>query len=259
MSNRHRPAASSRGGVCVDPVRRSSRVGAVAITFLKKTELSQTAETRKHRTPVQDRSEKKRARILHEARIAFAQEGFEAANVRDIAAAAGTRHSMIRYHFGTKEQLWREAVRDMFEMLDQALALDDSDGEPSGGVERYKDFLRRYIRHCAAHPEHARIMISEAMRGGERLNWIVENFLTPRRDLVERQMATAGNIQQMPKMHPLSLVYIVSSICQMPYVLAKESQSLFDVDVQAPELVDAHIESVINLFFQYRESDASGQ
>ena len=98
---------------------------------------------------MQDRAEKSRARILHEARIVFARQGFDAANVRDIAAAAETRHSMIRYHFGSKEQLWREAVRDMFEVLDKAIDLDTADVPPIDGLEGFKDLLRRYIRHLS--------------------------------------------------------------------------------------------------------------
>ena len=38
----------------------------------------------------------------------------------------------------------------------------------------------------------------------------------------------------------------------MPFVLAHEVQALFGIDVRKPEIVDAHIESVLNLFFQYR-------
>lgn len=132
-----------------------------------------------HRVPVQARSKQKRSEILHQARIIFAERGCDAANVRDIAAAAKTTHSMIRYHFGTKDQLWRESVRDMFELLDQALALDDESYSTLGGLDGFKAYLQRYIRYSAAHPEHARIMIMESVRGGDRLDWIVETFIRP--------------------------------------------------------------------------------
>lgn len=201
---------------------------------------------------MQGRAEKSRARILHEARIVFARQGFDAANVRDIAAASETRHSMIRYHFGSKEQLWREAVRDMFEVLDKAIDLDAADVPPIDGLEGFKDLLRRYIRHCAANPDHARIMVSEAMIGGERLQWIVDNFLIPRREAIAQRLVRASTLEQLPDLNPLSFLYITTSVCQMPFVLAHEVQALFGIDVRKPEIVDAHIESVLNLFFQYR-------
>jgi AcrR family transcriptional regulator len=69
------------------------------------------------RRPVQARAEETRARILQKARDAFAEMGFAGASIRDIAREAGVTHSMITYHFGTKDGLWREAVRDMFALI----------------------------------------------------------------------------------------------------------------------------------------------
>ncbi len=208
-----------------------------------------------HRVPLRTRSQKSRSRILHEARLMFAERGFGAANVRDIAAAAETRHSMIRYHFGSKEQLWREAVRDMFDLLDRAVDPRDILSDGYTGVEAFKEFLRRYIRHCAANPEHARIMISEAMQGGERLDWIVATFLKPRHQLLEQNFDVNGRLPGMPDMTPLSFIYIVSSVCQMPFVLAHEAKALFGVYPQQQDIIDSHIQSVLNLFFQYRDQD----
>ena len=67
----------------------------------------------RHRKLSQVRAEETREAILQKAREAFAEHGFAGASIRDIAVEAGTTHSMIRYHFGTKDQLWREAVRDI--------------------------------------------------------------------------------------------------------------------------------------------------
>ncbi|QTD57087.1 TetR/AcrR family transcriptional regulator [Parasphingorhabdus cellanae] len=205
-----------------------------------------------HRVPVQARSKQKRSEILHQARIIFAERGCDAANVRDIAAAAKTTHSMIRYHFGTKDQLWRESVRDMFELLDEALALDDQSSATLSGLEGFKAYLQRYIRYSAAHPEHARIMIMESVRGGDRLDWIVETFIRPLHENLSERFETSGGIQGMPDMHPISFVYILTAACQMPFVLAQEAKALYGINTLEDEMVETHIESVMNLFFQDR-------
>lgn len=203
-----------------------------------------------HRVPMQARSEIKRSKILHQARIIFAERGFEAANVRDIAAAAKTTHSMIRYHFGTKEQLWRESVRDMFQLLDEALALDAEAVQGMSGVAAFKEYLKRYIRYCAAHPEHARIMIMESVRGGERLDWIAETFIRPLHQQIQVQFS--DGVEGMPDIHPLSFVYILTAACQMPFVLAHEAMTLYGVNTFDEDIVATHIDSVMNLFFQDR-------
>ena len=212
--------------------------------------MSSSTDTLTHRVPLQARSELKRSKILHQARISFAERGFDAANVRDIAAAAKTTHSMIRYHFGTKEQLWRESVRDMFELLNDALGLDTDDLADLETLDRFKEYLKRYIRYCAAHPEHARIMIMESVRGGERLDWIAETFIRPLHERINEQFS--DEIEGMPDMNPLSFIYILTSACQMPFVLAQEAKALYNVNTLDDEVVEAHVDSVMNLFFQDR-------
>lgn len=48
--------------------------------------------------------------ILEAARFAFAEKGFDATTVRDIAAMAGVDPAMINHHFGTKEKLFLATV-----------------------------------------------------------------------------------------------------------------------------------------------------
>jgi AcrR family transcriptional regulator len=84
---------------------------------------------------------------------------------------------MITYHFGTKDELWREAVRDMFALIEQQVTAEDIYEADLDPVERFRRQMRRYTRYCAQHPEHARITIAETIRGGPRLQWMIETFV----------------------------------------------------------------------------------
>ena len=55
--------------------------------------------------------EKLRSTILNEAELAFAEHGFAGARVRDIAAAADVNPALIRYYFGSKQELFDEVFR----------------------------------------------------------------------------------------------------------------------------------------------------
>ncbi len=52
-----------------------------------------------------------RERILDAAERLFARHGFEGASVREITAAAGCNVAAVNYHFGSKENLYREVFR----------------------------------------------------------------------------------------------------------------------------------------------------
>ena len=52
-----------------------------------------------------------RERLLDTAERLFAERGFDGASVREITAAAGCNVAAVNYHFGSKENLYREVFR----------------------------------------------------------------------------------------------------------------------------------------------------
>jgi len=68
-----------------------------------------TASKQKKRTP---KAEQTRAAILASARKAFAEQGYDAAGLRAIAAGAGVTAMMVNRYFGSKEGLFGEVVKD---------------------------------------------------------------------------------------------------------------------------------------------------
>lgn len=204
------------------------------------------------RKPQQARAEETRLRIIEEARKAFAEKGFDGANTRDLAAAAGTTHAAIRYHFGTKDQLWRETVAEMFSKLREELTVENAtgDGEPSDSSEGLRRFVSSYIRYCAKHPDHARIMMLESARGGERVEWMAEEFIKPGHTYVSAGLENLIKQGILPDVWPVSLIYIVVAVCQLPFVLSKEVNAIYDVDVSSEKVIQAHTDAVLALLLR---------
>lgn len=79
--------------------------------------------------------------ILTAAREAFAERGFDRASIRAIATSAGVDPALVHHYFGTKDQLFLEAMNvpiDPRELLPQVLA-----GGPGQVGERLvRTFLR---------------------------------------------------------------------------------------------------------------------
>ena len=63
-------------------------------------------------------AEATQAAILNAARAAFSQKGFDGAGLREIAAAAGCNVALVNRYFGSKEGLFRAAMRGCFDMSD---------------------------------------------------------------------------------------------------------------------------------------------
>lgn len=78
-----------------------------------------------------------RDRVLEVAERLFAEQGFAATSVRDITAAAGVNLAAVNYHFGGKENLYRDVFRRRLATLrDRRLAaVRQAGGRPDATLE----------------------------------------------------------------------------------------------------------------------------
>jgi TetR/AcrR family transcriptional regulator len=97
-----------------------------------------------------------RAEILAAAERHFAEVGFEAARLEDIAADVGIRRAAIFYHFRGKQELYAAVLDGVF--ADAMAAL------PTRGsaAERLEASLAGWIDYVARRPSVARLILREA-------------------------------------------------------------------------------------------------
>jgi TetR/AcrR family transcriptional regulator len=108
--------------------------------------------------PVRRRSRglQTRAEIVAAAERHFAERGFEATRLDDIAAEVGIRRAAIFYHFGDKQELYAAVLDAVFGDWTAAL--------PNGGsaAERLEASLLGWIDYVAQRPSVARLILREA-------------------------------------------------------------------------------------------------
>jgi len=82
-------------------------------------------------------------RILDAAEALFAKQGYYAATIRDITDAAGVQLSLARYHFGSKDDLFKQVIgRRAKHTCDQ---LDASLSQAMGGLSAKDDALAAIV------------------------------------------------------------------------------------------------------------------
>lgn len=211
-----------------------------------------SAEASAAARPTNRRRQKERTRqaILQSALDSFGEKGFDSTTTRTIAERAGVNHAMIKYYFKNKRSLWDEAVEFMFDRLTQAVDAAGIDEMDLDDLGKWKVFLRRYVRYCAEHPEHARIMVQENMRVGPRLDWTVSNFIRPGHErmqpLTERLVAQG----HLPDVERSSLTYMFVGAAQLIFALAPEVERTRDYDPLTEEAIEAHIDAMLKVFLR---------
>jgi TetR/AcrR family transcriptional regulator len=108
--------------------------------------------------PIRHRSDglQTRAEIVAAAERLFAERGFEAARLEDIATEVGIRRAAIFYHFGDKQELYAAVLDAVFADWTAALP---TDGSPA---ERLEASLIGWIDYVARRPTVARLILREA-------------------------------------------------------------------------------------------------
>ena len=117
--------------------------------------------------PVRRRSSglETRAQIVAAAERHFAERGFEAARLEDIAADVGIRRAAIFYHFGDKDELYAAVLDAVFAGGMAAMPTRGS------AVERLEASLTGWIDYVAKRPNVARLILREAANAQPGAGW----------------------------------------------------------------------------------------
>lgn len=125
--------------------------------------------------PAEKPAEKKitRDRILEAALDLFASRGFQSTTVRDIAAAAGVNIALINYHFGSKEQLYKDLILARFSMMFVLLdrIVTDASLPPQEKVER---LIGAYVDFVYANPDIPRLIVREMTLRSDIAIWFAQ-------------------------------------------------------------------------------------
>ncbi len=188
--------------------------------------------------------------MLEAALHLFAERGFEATSLREIASRAGVTHALIGLHFGSKAQLWQRAVDYLFQRMQSELRPRPGEPDYTDGVEGVELFVRRYVAYCARHPEHARLMLMESMHDSERLRYAVDEHIRPAHRFLETMLQAASQDGFEFKAASAHMTYIVAAASQSVFALAHEARQIYGVDVLDENFVSRHADAVVSLLFK---------
>jgi len=187
--------------------------------------------------------------VLEAALEAFAEHGFAATSVREVARQLGVSHNLIPQRFGSKERLWYAAVDHGFGSLLTDLLPVVLEDEPDD-VSRLRSWMVRFIEANAARPALLRIINREAASPGPRFDYLYDHYIEPVRlagdaflvDLHERGLVTTTSV---------GLVYfLMTHGAGGPIAFPALAERFGDgVQPDDPEAVRRHAEEAVDVIF----------
>ncbi len=106
--------------------------------------------------PVTKRGEATREKILRAAEIEFGEKGFHAASVAGITAGCGVAQGTFYIYFPSKEEIYRELVRDIGHQLRRAMR--EAVTGAGNQIEAERRGLDAFIGFVSRHPRLYRIV-----------------------------------------------------------------------------------------------------
>lgn len=140
--------------------------------------------------PVPERAPGTRELLLETAERLFAEQGYDGVGIREIVAAAGANLAAIKYHFGSKRDLYLETVRFAMERQGGRAPWEMLESPPRQRLAAARllvAFVRRFLERLLAGREVSAcglLMLREAMRPSEAIDAVVSRFTRPHQELV---------------------------------------------------------------------------
>jgi TetR/AcrR family transcriptional regulator len=196
--------------------------------------------------PPRSKAERTRAAILEAAESLFAERGFAAARLEDVAEAVGIKRASIVYHFRDKRELYEAVLSGLFGDFQQRL--EAAFATRGALIERIEAAVGAWVDQIAARPALARILLREVADATPAQPPPVLAHARPFAELVERFRHEVRH-DPLVQSHPIDPVHLASAIVGTTVFFVAAMPTLvpdgFD-PLSAPHLA-SHREEVLRL------------
>lgn len=189
-----------------------------------------------------------RMTVLDTAIGLFSERGFDGTTLPTVTARCGTPVPLIIYHFKSKDQLWREAVDEVYRRLETHMAGHADRIAAAEGYDFFRASIRAHISALAAHPEYMRILFQEGTRSSDRLSWLVKKHQNRITERITGLIASAQADGFLPQMDLIHAKFVLSGAFSFPIVLAAEYRLVDNVDPESEDFLERHIDLCMQLF-----------
>lgn len=196
-----------------------------------------------------NKADQVRENILIAALEYFGTLGFDGATTRAIAERAGITHTLVLYHFKSKEQLWIATMEHVLSRYLGGLKESLAASHEETAEAALKTFIQTFVRLSAQYPQIHRIMTSEGNQESERLRWIIDNYLRDHFNLVKDLIRRGQGEGSIRECDPARLYYFIIGVGGTPFTLACEYKLLTGRDVFSETEILRYIAFIYDFVF----------
>jgi TetR/AcrR family transcriptional regulator len=197
--------------------------------------------------PQRPRSERTRSAVLEAAEALFAERGFAATRLEDVADRVGIRRASLVYYFRDKQELYHAVLASVFGGL--LAKIEAALSRPDPLPARIEAGVRAWVDYVGERPSIARLILREVADAAPGRRPAVIEHTKPFFALVRRQVfeRDRGEQQKLTTIDPVHLASAIAGatvffVAAMPTLLPDHR-----LDPVSPEHLAAHREEVLRI------------
>ncbi|MCA1053980.1 TetR family transcriptional regulator [Rossellomorea aquimaris] len=118
--------------------------------------------------------------LIRSATALFSTKGFEETSLREIALDANVNMALIKYHFGSKMDLWKEVILKLSrEVLETNTFKLEEVQDASDMREMLRELFDKLVDMTFEHREFSLFIMNESVQKGERFDYLFELLIRP--------------------------------------------------------------------------------
>lgn len=190
-------------------------------------------------------------RVLEISIQSFSNLGFDGTQMKTIADEAGYSKSLMNYHFGNKENLWKQSILHLGSKLKQRLEEVHSYFKDLNGLAAVKAYTRQFIYFSAEHPELYKLVFHEMCTKTDRASWLMDNILKPihtQFEMESKALDTEGELvfKDLPVANFSSIMIGAANVF---FIHAFQMEKMYGIDPNKKSEIEKHADIVIDLLF----------
>ena len=188
------------------------------------------------------------ARILAAAERVFAEKGLRGARVNEIAELAQATPSLIHYHYGDKENLYKTVIENYYLSVERRLfpvLMEDID-PPA----KLKKLIASGIELMAEKDHMARILLRESLDNGKYVNeFLSKPYLREMFEMTEQMVFSKMEREEGSENDEMHLTCNLFGVVTMFFITASTIKEFWRRDVFSRRMIEERKEKVIDFVF----------
>lgn len=183
-------------------------------------------------------------RIVAAAERIFAERGLAGARTDEIARAARVNKALLYYYFGSKENLHRFVLEQLFSQL--LVAVEYAPAADALPREQLLAYVNGYFDFVSGHPNYPRLVQREVMDSGKHLSWIVQRYFRPLHQRLSRAIEAGIAAGDFRPVDPHHTVLTIIAMTVFYFAAAPVLSEMWGRDALLPQAVAARRRTILD-------------